>query len=181
MQKHEEIIEFPDAGKLTLAVDVETSTSRYTALSTEESREEASRKRMTKILEMLDCEEQKPAEVSRLIAIEIASVIEKMNYDDPLKRNNRSMRDLNDHVKALRELQRTLTESDTLSRKDHLDMDGPKFKFVFRFMIETFQKALKEANVDESIAKNVLLNFGDAVKTSEDTLRRELNKIDSGR
>lgn len=43
---------------------------------------------------------------------------------------------------AYRELQKTLTESETLSKKDVLNLDGLKFKFVFVELIGLFRRAL---------------------------------------
>ena len=56
-----------------------------------------------------------------------------------------------------------------------LNLDGPKFKFVFGEMIGFFQQALKGAGVDDQLAHNVLLQFGDLVKMNEENLRRELS------
>lgn len=118
------------------------------------------------------------ADTMRYIALEMALVMKKMTGErDPLERGMVSMRDLNDQIKAYRELQKTLTESDALSKRDILNMDGPKFKFVFKALIRLFQDAMKEARVDEDLAENVMMQFGDKLKTNDESLRRELNKI----
>jgi hypothetical protein len=85
------------------------------------------------------------------------------------------VRHFNDEIKAYRELQRTLTESDALSNKDTLNLDGPKFKFVFTEIIALFQQALKGAGVDDQLAHNVVLQFRDLVKMNEENLRRIYN------
>jgi hypothetical protein len=119
-------------------------------------------------------------DISRLIALEIAGIIERMDVDDPLE-HHRPMRDLNDQVKALRELQRTLTESDLLSRKDVLNLDGPKFAFVFKAMVEFFRRAMRDAGVEDALQQSVMLQFADLVKTNDEHLRRDMNKIEMGR
>ena len=124
------------------------------------------------------------SDIMRLIALEMAKVMKKMtgNEDeDPLKRGLISMRDLTDQIKAYQALQKTLTESDTLSKKDTLNMDGAKFKFVFREIVRLFTESMKEARVEEDLAQNVMLQFGDKLKSNDELIRRELNKIESGR
>lgn len=122
-------------------------------------------------------------DIMRLIALEMAKVMKRMTNpeQDPLARGIVSMRDLNDQIKAYRELQKTLTESDTLSKKDILNLDGPKFKFVFKELVRLFQQAMKDARVEEDLAQNVMMQFGDALKQNDEAIRRELNKIESGR
>ena len=112
--------------------------------------------------------------IGRAIALEIAGVIGKMAEDRSL-RHRRPRHELNDEIKAYRELQRSLIEGEALSTKDILNLDGPKFKFVFGEMIGFFQQALKGAGVDDQLAHNVVLQFGDLVKMNEENLRRELS------
>lgn len=121
-------------------------------------------------------------DIMRLIALEMALIMKKMTSErDPLDRGMLSMRDLNDQIKAYRELQRTLTESDALSKKDVLNMDGPKFKFVFKEIVRLFSEAMKDAHVPEDLAQNVMMQFGDKLKTNDESIRREMNKIEIGR
>jgi hypothetical protein len=131
-----------------------------------------------RIVKMIEDPDTPIADITRLIALEIAGVMKKMTVEDPLVRGAVSQRDLNDRVKAYRELQRTLTESDALSRKDVLNLDGPKFKFVFMEIINLFQKAMKDAGVGGDLMQNTMLQFGDLVKANDDVLRRDLNRIE---
>lgn len=146
----------------------------------EEDRREASIARMEEIIALVADPEAQLSDISRLIALEIASVIAQMNEQDPIIRKG-SFRELNDHVKALRELQKTLTESDELARRDTLNMDGPKFQFMFKTIVEFFKMAMKEAGVDATLSKTVLLNFGDKMKENEPLIQRDLSKIEAGR
>ena len=131
---------------------------------------------LQRISQMLADPEVPIADISRAIALEIARVIEKMTEDRPL-RHRRPRRQLNDEIKAYRELQRSLIESEVLCTKDTINLDGPQFKFVFREIIGLFERALKDAGVDHQLAHNIMLQFGDLVKANEDNLRRELSKI----
>lgn len=143
--------------------------------------DESASEGIERIVQMIQDPEVPLADTTRLIALQIAGVMKKMTIDDPLSRGAISQRDLNDQVKAYRELQRTLTESDALSKKDTLNLDGPKFKFIFKELIRFFRQSLKDAGVDADLVQNIMLQFGDIVKANDDNLRRELNKIESGR
>jgi hypothetical protein len=99
-----------------------------------------------------------------------------MTEDRPL-RQRRPRHELNDEIKAYRELQRSLIEGEALSTKDILNLDGPKFTFVFKKIIALFQQALKDAGVDDQLRHNIMLQFGDLVKVNEENLRRELNTV----
>ncbi len=137
--------------------------------------------RMVEIVGLIDDPEASLADISKLIALEIASVIQLMGTNDPAHRKGRSFRDLNDHVKALRELQRTLTEADELSKKDVLNLDGPKFQFIFNKLMDYIKKAMKDYAIQDDVIKQVMLGFGDMLKENDEVLRRDLNKIETGR
>lgn len=138
-----------------------------------------------RIIDMMEDPDTHIADISRLIALEIANVVKlmssKVNPKGGMRDDIILMKDLNDHVKALLALQKTLTESDSLSRKDTLNLDGPKFKYVFQAIMGLFGLALKDAGIDEQHRANVMLQFGDLIKSHDETFRRELNKIEVGR
>jgi hypothetical protein len=85
--------------------------------------------------------------------------------------------DLTSRMKALRELQRTLMESEGLSKRDALDLDGPKFKLVLSESIRLFERALMDGGIDGSHAQSVMVRFADLLKENDETLRRDLNMI----
>jgi hypothetical protein len=135
-----------------------------------------------RIYEMIQDPEVPIADISRLIALEIVNIMKKMSPKEFLDRSLMpSQRDLNDQVKAYRELQRTLTESDALAKKDVLNLDGEKFKFVFSSLLLLFQKAMKDGGVDDLVSHNIMQHFGDLVRGNESDLRIDLNKIGTGR
>jgi hypothetical protein len=133
------------------------------------------------ITEMISDPDSALPDIMRLIALEMAKLMKKMTIDDPLSRGAVSQRDLNDQVKAFAQLQKTLTDSDSLSRKDTLNLDGPKFKFVFVELVRYFQDSLKGAGVEPAQTQNIMLQFGDTVRANYESMQRELNKIESGR
>ncbi|MGH9587953.1 MAG: hypothetical protein ACRD3F_13445 [Acidobacteriaceae bacterium] len=131
------------------------------------------------IAEMIGDRDVPFADISRRIALQIAGLIKVMvgdGADRPVRRRV-SHRDLNDQIKAHRELQKTLTESETLSKKDVLNLDGPKFQYVFTEIIGWFRRSLTQAGIEEALARNVLLQFGDLVKANDERIRHELGKI----
>jgi hypothetical protein len=85
--------------------------------------------------------------------------------------------DLNSRMKALRELQRTLVESEGLSKRDQLDLEGPKFKFVLGEIVRLFQQALMDAGIDGSHAQSVMVRFDDLLEENGENLRRELSLV----
>jgi hypothetical protein len=140
-------------------------------------------KGIDRITVMIADPESPLADITRLIALEIAGVMKKMSGigDDVLARGVTSQRDLNDQVKAWRDLQKTLTEADALSKKDVLNLDGPKFKFVFGELVRLYRQSLKDAGLQQELSQNIMLQFGDLVKANDEQIRRELSRIESGR
>jgi hypothetical protein len=130
-----------------------------------------------KILVMMADPDVTVADISREIAQAMGAIMQLMTSSDPLGRGSLTQRELNEQIKAYRELQRTLVESEVLSKKDVLNLEGPKFSFVLKQLIGIFQKSLKDSGCDEGLQKNVMLQFGDLLRTNYDSLKRELNRI----
>jgi ribosome-binding ATPase YchF (GTP1/OBG family) len=86
---------------------------------------------------------------------------------------------LSEQVKALRELAKTLTEAEQLSKRDILNFDGPKFQFVLSEIVKLFKKALIQANLTESQSNDVLKLFRDLLALYEPVLRKETDRISS--
>jgi len=97
--------------------------------------------------------------ISRKIAGEMADMIKQAKAPVRPFQRRRPQVDPNSQMKALRELQKTLVETEGLSKKDLRDLDGPKFKFVFGEIIRLFQQALKDAGTDRFQAVSVMIRF----------------------
>ncbi len=134
-------------------------------------------KGLDRIIEMITDPEVVLADVMRLIALEMALVMKLMTHDDPISRTGYTQRDLNDRMKSFQLLQKTLTDSDQLSKRDTLNLEGPKFKFVFMELIRLFKQALKDSGLEKGLSDNIMLQWGDLVKSNDESLRRELSKI----
>jgi len=134
-------------------------------------------KRMTDILDFINDPQKPVSDISRMIAGELASVTTQMaelNQTDGYK-----IKFLSERIKALRELSKTLADSETLSKKDILNFDGPKFQYVFQEIIACFKKAMKETGLPETSANEVLRNFRDVMAMKEIDLRRQTDKVES--
>jgi len=128
-----------------------------------------------RIYEMIADSATRPLVISRLIAIEIVSAIRNMVHEGKAWRRV-PYRDLINRVKACRELQRNLLVCEKVSARDHLDLDGSPFRFVFNRLVELFRTALNDAGVDAEFAQSVMLEFESQVEANDDHLRFELRE-----
>jgi len=113
--------------------------------------------------------------ISRVIAREMATTIKQAKT--PVRPFQRPQVDLNSRMKGLRELQRTLLESEGLSKRDQLDLEGPKFNFVLAEIVRLFERALEDAGIEGSHAQSVMVRFDDLLRKNDETLRRDLDLI----
>ena len=116
---------------------------------------------------------------SRRICGEMAATIRQLQMPVGFLKRRNTQTHLNNRMKALRELQRTLVENEVRSTGDVLDPDGRKFKSVFGEILELFQQALRDAGVDDLQAQNIMVCFGDLRRASEAALRREVAQIEN--
>jgi hypothetical protein len=100
--------------------------------------------------------------ISRKIAGEMAATIKQVK--PPVRPFQRPQVDLNNRMKALRDLQKTLMGTDRLSKEDLLNLDGPKCKFVFPQIMRLFEQALKDAGADRFQVKSIMVRFDDRLK-----------------
>jgi hypothetical protein len=118
-------------------------------------------------------------QISRIISLELVACISEMSTPNVARLT--PQKELEARVKALRELQKTLTEGEILSKRDTLDLSGPKFSYVFSEMLKWFIDAMTENKIEASTVASVVNHFREKVATSEEKLRKELNKMDIGR
>jgi hypothetical protein len=120
------------------------------------------------------------AEVSRLITVELGKIA---------RDSVRGGRDVQDawkqkgwetQVKVLTALAKQLNDTDILTKKDSLNIDGAKFKFVLTEIVHIFKKTLEECNLDKAMVNNIMLQYSDALAAAEPKLRQELDKFDKG-
>jgi hypothetical protein len=90
--------------------------------------------------------------ISRKIAYLMANTIKHSKM--PVRPFQRPPVDMNSRMKGLRELQKTLVESEALTKRDQLDLDGPKFTFLLAEIVRLFERALMDAGIDGSHAQS---------------------------
>jgi len=108
---------------------------------------------------------------SRKICVEMAVTIKQLQVPVAAFQRRKIQTKLNDRMKALRELQKTLLTNEGLSKRDALDLDGRQFQFVFGEMLRLFEQALWDAGVDGPQAQNVMCRFDDLRRANDETLR----------
>lgn len=138
-----------------------------------------------KILEMIENPNTSVAAIGRMISVEIAKTT-KISAElvgsrehDPTAAWKIKM--LTEHIKALRELAKQLSETDVLSKKDILNMSGPKFLFAMAELAKLYKRALKEAGVETSLIENAMRHFADLVSVNQERLQKDVDQLDSGK
>lgn len=127
--------------------------------------------RMDEIIAMLDDPEATDLEaLNKMIALEIAYAL----TDPKIEFNPRAV---NERVKALRELSKTLQEGENISKKDFLNFDGPKFKFVLGELVLLFRTSLKQSGQPEDSTNHCLRVFRDLLIAREPELRKETERV----
>jgi len=121
-----------------------------------------------------------PHKIKRLIAEEMAAISMLMiKYGNDVNIiEGMKVKVYETQIKSLRELGKEIMEADTLSHKDFLNMDGKKFKFVMGKWMDGFKEAMKSAKLDETTSNSILNHFRDIMSSTEDEVRREVEKLD---
>lgn len=129
--------------------------------------------RMQEIVELLESPAETDLErINKLIALEIALAL-----TDPRAEYNSRL--IQERVKALSVLSKTLQDGEALSKKDFLNFDGPKFKYFLQEMMVLFKSSLKSAGFKDDDQNHVLRVFRDQLGAREADLRAETAKITS--
>ena len=136
------------------------------------------RERIETIREKITDPNSDPADISRMIAVEIAVIAGNMAQESGGIMHTSQLRAYSEQVKALRELGKQLTDADVLSKKDVLSFDGPKFAFVLETIVNMFVKAMKEAGVPEDLRTSVMKHYRDDMTMNEAKIRRETQSLE---
>ncbi len=114
---------------------------------------------------------------SRKICAEMAATIKQLQVPVAAFQGRKARTQLINRMKALRQLQGTLVESEARSMRDALDLDGRQFKFVFGEVLRLFAEALRGAGIDDIQAHKVICQFDDLRTACDGTLRRAMGEI----
>lgn len=138
--------------------------------------------KIREIREMIDDPDAPLAPIKRKIASEIASATaEMMICSEDVNTSGLEalkVKALESLVKALRELGKELTESDTLSKKDFLNFDGPRLNFVLEEFRQGAIDTLKKIGIDDSTVQQFLRQFRDLMMEREPAIRKATDKLD---
>ncbi len=119
-------------------------------------------------------------EIAHLITYEIARTIVVMQSSiarcGPRSQMNSYMR----QIRALQALFGQLVESHTRARCDELNLDGPKFTFVFGEIVNCFTEALEKTirkPEKDFLNKTIMMQFRDCLAQRDEDIRRKLAKM----
>lgn len=133
--------------------------------------------RMTDILAMIEDPDKPVSDINRVIAGEIASTTGEISC--LAQASGYKLKFLTERVKALRELSKTLSEAEVLSKKDILNFDGPKFQYVFQEIIGVVRKSARDSGLTEEQVNSMLRSFRDSMALREPELRKQTTMVDS--
>ena len=154
-----------------------------TLYESQQDRERRIRKaRLETIRESITDENYDPAEASRLIAVEIARVAEDLS--DCLGTGGLETLRLKVHeqqLRALRELGKQLNDADSLSKRDFLNFDGPKFAFVLATIVDLFDKSMKEAGLGDDMRNSIMKHYRDKMTIAEAQIRKDTMKMEGSK
>jgi len=71
-------------------------------------------------------------------------------------------------------------DTEMLSKRDMLNLDGSKVRLLTDRMVDWFCQALREAGVLEDHKNNIMQQYRDICKAGEPALRREIQQVDTG-
>ena len=96
---------------------------------------------------------------------------------DPLRPSRRlAMIGIVDRLKAFRFLIEVIASHEKhKSPRDHLDLDGAGFRYVFRKVTEWMSEAMSNAGAEESTAEQVMEKFRDIVTRQDEQTRRGID------
>jgi hypothetical protein len=135
-----------------------------------------SSERILVILSMIEDPDQSLVEINKRIAMEIAHISSQIAIASTDVTASYKIKALDSQIKALRELSKTLVESESLSKRDVLNFDGPKFQFVLGELMKLLRKSLQQVGLRESQVNDILRVYRDMVATYDQVLRKETER-----
>ncbi len=124
------------------------------------------------------------AELSKLIALEMASILDAMNtfLDNPQvgfnnSEPNAAVKGLSEQLKGVRELGRQIIEMDNQAKRDFINFDGEKFQFVAGQWMQMGVTALRAMGWDEHSVTSYVKHFRNQIEMNELRIRREAEQI----
>jgi hypothetical protein len=124
------------------------------------------------------------AELSKLIALEMAAILDGMNehLDSPNSsikgmESNFAIKSLSEQLKGVRELGRQIIEMDNQAKRDFINFDGEKFQFVAGQWMQMGVAALRAMGWDEHTVTQYVKQFRSQIELNELRIRREAENV----
>jgi len=123
-----------------------------------------------------------PAEISRKITVQLSHIVRDQwaVRVDSSECNSNKFKANSELIKYLKELRTSLMDTEMLSKRDMLNLDGAKVRLLTDRMVDWFCQALREAGVLEDHKNNIMQQYRDICKAGEPALRREIQQVDTG-
>jgi hypothetical protein len=124
-----------------------------------------------------------PAEVSRKITTQLSLLVKEQMAQraNQFAHQEASFKTCAELIKSLKELRTSLLDTESLSKRDSLNLKGAKAQLLIGRMVEWFVQALREAGVMEDFKNNIMQQFRDISKAGEPALEREIAQLGQGR
>ncbi len=134
------------------------------------------------ITALIEDPDSDPAEISRKITAQLSRIVKAQMVVrvDPSQCNSNTFKANSELIKYLKELRTSLLDTEMLSKRDVLNLDGAKVKLLTGRMVDWFCQALREGGVLEDHKNNIMQQYRDICKAGEQALRREIQQVDTG-
>jgi len=119
------------------------------------------------------------SEINRLVCGEFALLAQEMTIYGRHNSTASMSRSWRGQLTYLTGLQKSLQNTQAMSRKEVLNFDGPKFKFFFGRVTKLFREAAEQAlgkDSDTSV-QSIMRHFRDLVGVNDENLRRETERF----
>jgi len=143
---------------------------------------EADTSGIDEITALIEDPDSDPAEISRKITVQLSRIVKAqwVVRVDTSQCNSNTFKANSELIKYLKELRTSLLDTEMLSKRDVLNLDGAKVKLLTGRMVDWFCQALREGGVLEDHKNNIMQQYRDICKAGEQALRREIQQVDTG-
>src|SRR5271163_1189925 len=130
--------------------------------------------KLPEILDKIKDPNVSAAEVTRLIAVEMALITQDMRTCESDGAAVSKLKSYTEQIRALRAVAEAAKEADAWTEREVFDFDGPKFRFVFGEFLKEFKRAaLTVLRDDTSTVNNIMKHLRDNLAVREEELLRK--------
>ncbi len=146
-----------------------------------------SESRLGEIREKIEDPNFSQVDLSKLIAVEMASILEAMNTIlDNVSRPSTQTYDkiatkevvasLGEQLKGVRELGKQISDMDSMAKRDYINFDGDKFRWIIGQWMDLGATALRKMGWEEHVVHNYLAHFREEMVKNQERIRRDADK-----